>query len=255
MGIKGRIHSVETFGTVDGPGVRYVVFLQGCALRCKYCHNPDTWNSACGSETDSEEVVRDMLSYKSFIRSGGITVSGGEPLLQGEFTKDIIERAKQAGLHTALDTAGSVSLDRSRAVLDAVDLVLLDIKSIDDKQCWSLTGRGNAQTLATLDYLESIGKPVWLRHVLLPGWTLERQQLNTLADHLAQYRCIEQVELLPFHKMGEFKWKELGYQYALLGTPEPTDDAVSMAREIMEARGLQVLLRNHDIETKSKKIG
>ncbi|PKL19826.1 MAG: pyruvate formate lyase-activating protein, partial [Spirochaetae bacterium HGW-Spirochaetae-4] len=113
MGIKGRIHSVETFGTVDGPGVRYVVFLQGCALRCKYCHNPDTWNSACGSETDSEEVVRDMLSYKSFIRSGGITVSGGEPLLQGEFTKDIIERAKQAGLHTALDTAGSVSLDRS----------------------------------------------------------------------------------------------------------------------------------------------
>lgn len=255
MGIKGRMHSVETWGTVDGPGVRYVLFLQGCALRCKFCHNPDSWQISCGKEVDSEAVVKDMAAYKSFIRSGGVTISGGEPLLQGDFTRDIILRAKSEGLHTALDTAGSVPLDRSQAVLDAVDMVLLDIKSIDDNICWSLTGRGNADTLATLEYLESIGKRTWLRHVLVPGWTLDRQQLERLADHLATFHCVELVELLPFHKMGEYKWKEMGLQYSLLGTPEPSDEAIEMARQIMESRGLEVLLRGDGKIDRGKKIG
>lgn len=255
MGIKGRIHSVETWGTVDGPGVRYVLFLQGCALRCKFCHNPDSWQVSCGNETDSEAVVKDMVAYRSFIRSGGVTISGGEPLLQGDFTRDIILRAKSEGLHTALDTAGSVPLDRSKPVLDTVDMVLLDIKSIDDNICWSLTGRGNADTLATLDYLESIGKRTWLRHVLVPGWTLDRPQLERLADHLAAFHCVELVELLPFHKMGEYKWKQMGLQYSLLGTPEPSEEDVEMAREIMESRGLQVLLRGDGTMDRGKKIG
>lgn len=255
MGIKGRIHSIETFGTVDGPGVRYIMFLQGCALRCKFCHNPDTWSIGCGKDADSAELVADMLSYRSFIRSGGLTVSGGEPLFQPDFTRDILLRAREAGIHTALDTAGSVPLHSSRAVLESADLVLLDIKSIDDGQCWSLTGRGNADTLATLDYLEQIGKPVWIRHVLLPGWTLDEQRLERLASHIESYQCIEQVELLPFHKMGEYKWKELGYQYTLLGTPEPNAQAVEMAQQVMLGHGLPVLVRNHDFDTSSKKIG
>jgi pyruvate formate lyase activating enzyme len=255
MGVTGRIHSIETFGTVDGPGIRHVVFLQGCALRCKFCHNPDTWNTGCGSEADSEDVVRQMLSYKSFIRGGGITISGGEPLLQPAFTRDICERAKAEGIHTAIDTAGSVPLEQSREVLECADLVLLDIKSIDDKQSWRLTGRGNTETLATLDYLGHIGKPVWIRHVLLPGWTLEESLLGRLADHIAPYRCIEQVELLPFHKMGEFKWKELGYQYTLLGTREPSDDEVAMASRIMRDHGLPLLVRTHDVGPSEKKIG
>jgi pyruvate formate lyase activating enzyme len=255
MGIKGRIHSVETFGTVDGPGVRYIVFLQGCALRCKYCHNPDSWQLSCGQDADSEKIVQDMLTYRSFIRSGGITISGGEPLLQPEFTLDIIKRARYFGLHTALDSAGSVPLEHSKKVLDEVDMVLLDIKSIDDRVCWSLTGRSNMETLGTLDYLEEIGKRVWLRHVLVPGWTLDRAQLERLADYLSGYGCVELVELLPFHKMGEFKWKEMGLQYSLLGTPEPSDEEIGMAKEVMESRGLKVLMRNHTSGSKEKKIG
>ncbi len=254
MAVTGRIHSVETFGTVDGPGVRYVVFLQGCALRCKYCHNPDTWQRDGGTETNSEDVVKDMIAYTSFIRSGGITVSGGEPLLQPAFTKDIIERAKAAGFHTAIDTAGSVALEYSQAVIDAVDLVLLDVKNIDDQQSWRLTGRGNEQTLATLDYCEKIGKPVWVRHVLLPGWTLQEEQLNRLATYLAPFSCIEQVELLPFHKMGEYKWKELGYNYSLATTPEPSSKDVRMAREIFEGQGLKVLTQGYEDTATSKKI-
>ncbi len=255
MGIKGRIHSVETCGTVDGPGFRYVLFLQGCALRCKYCHNPDSWRVSCGENADSENVVEDILSYKSFIRSGGVTISGGEPLLQPEFTLDVIKRSQANGIHTALDTAGSVPLEQSKAVLDAVDLVLLDIKSIDDNMCWSLTGRGNSDTLATLDYLKQIGKPVWIRHVLVPGWTLERNQLERLADHLVAYTCVELVELLPFHKMGEYKWQTLGLKYSLLGTPEPSTADLIMASQIMESRGLTILMQGGDTGRQNKKIG
>lgn len=255
MGIQGNIHSVESFGTVDGPGIRYVLFLQGCALRCKFCHNPDTWKVGCGSRVDSEDVVREMLSYRSFIRTGGTTISGGEPLLQPAFTKDILDRAHNAGIHTAIDTAGSVPLEQSREVLESTDLVLLDIKSIDDRQCWSLTGRGNSETLETLDFLESIEKPVWIRHVLLPGWTLERSLLTRLAQFLSRYRCIEQVEQLPFHKMGEFKWKEMGYQYTLLGAEEPSGESIEMARLVMLESGHPVVVHNHDLETEVKKIG
>jgi len=272
MGVKGRIHSIETFGTLDGPGIRYVLFLQGCALRCLYCHNPDTWavcsneggtaapektecaeegrpvcgggNICAGKESDSEDILKDILTYRNFIRSGGVTLSGGEPLLQPEFALDIISRCKANGLHTALDTAGSVPLCVSRPVLDAADLILLDIKALEDDMCVELTGRSNVNTLTTLNYCEKIKKPVWLRHVLVPGYTLDRRLLEDLAAYLSNFSCIQQVELLPFHKMGEYKWQELKLNYLLGGTPEPTVKELREAKKIFEDKGIPCLMKD-----------
>ncbi len=242
MSIQGTVHSVETFGTLDGPGVRYVLFLQGCSLRCRYCHNPDTWRMKGKNVTDSESVVKEILSYRSFIAKGGVTLSGGEPLMQPAFALDIIQRCKKEGLHTAIDTSGSVPLERTKAVIDEVDLVLLDIKSLDDKQSFSLTGMGNANTLATLEYCESIGKKVWLRHVLVPGWTLDRIRLEELATYLKGFSCIEVVELLPYHRMGQFKWEQLGLTYSLKDINEPGPKELAMAREVFEKEGLKILM-------------
>lgn len=243
MSIPGRIHSIESFGTLDGPGIRYVLFLQGCGLRCLYCHNPDTWDVCAGKPVDSDEIMRDILSYRNFIRTGGVTLSGGEPLLQPEFAREIFLRCREEGIHTALDTAGSVPLARSVPVIDAADLLLLDIKSFDDAVCRELTGRSNANTLRTLEYCETTRKPVWLRHVLVPGWTLKPELLNPLADYLARFSCIELVELLPFHKMGEFKWRELQRDYRLGDTPVPTAEALREAKEIFTGRGLKCLMK------------
>ncbi|AEV28663.1 pyruvate formate-lyase 1-activating enzyme [Sphaerochaeta pleomorpha str. Grapes] len=255
MGIQGTIHSIETFGTLDGPGIRYVLFLQGCSLRCRFCHNPDTWAMGGKPTSDSDEVVKGILSYRSFIKKGGVTLSGGEPLRQPEFALDIINKCKKAGLHTALDTAGSVPLERSRAVLDAVDLVLLDIKSLDDRQCFSLTGQGNANTLATLEYCQAIGKPVWLRHVLVPQWTLDRQRLEKLALFLKGYSCIEKVELLPYHAMGQYKWEQLNLDYSLKDVPEPTEKELGMAKKLFEEQGLEVLMTSFATKEKTAKVG
>ena len=243
MGVTGQIHSVESFGTLDGPGIRYVLFLQGCGLRCMYCHNPDTWQLGGGKAMDSDEIVSDILTYQNFIRSGGVTLSGGEPLLQPEFAADILKKCKGHGIHTALDTAGSVPLSVSRPVIDAADLLLLDIKSLDDGLCKQLTGRGNQDTLTTLAYCEMTQKPVWLRHVLVPGYTLDMRLLEDLANHLSHFSCIELIELLPFHKMGEYKWKELRLPYALADTSPPDKQSLKMAREIFEAKRLKVLLK------------
>lgn len=242
MGIQGTVHSVETFGTLDGPGVRYVLFLQGCALRCRYCHNPDTWSMKGKGVTDSESAVKEILSYRSFIAKGGVTLSGGEPLLQPAFALDIIQRCKSEGLHTAIDTSGIVPLELSKAVIDEVDLVLLDIKSLDDKQSFSLTGMGNANTLATLEYCQSIGKKVWLRHVLVPGWTLDKTRLESLASYLKGFSCIEVVELLPYHSMGQYKWEQLKLEYTLKGVQEPKAKELEMAQRIFEKQGLKVLM-------------
>lgn len=243
MGVLGRIHSVESFGTVDGPGIRYVLFVQGCGLRCLYCHNPDTWETSTGKIIDSEEILKDIVSYKNFIRSGGVTVSGGEPLLQPEFVADLLKRCKEQGIHTAVDTAGSVPLAMSQPVIDAADMLLLDIKSLDKELCRKLTGMGYENTLDTLDYCEHTHKRVWLRHVLVPGLTLREDFIQDLADYLADYTCIEVVELLPFHKMGEFKWKELNMQYELTDTPEPTDEELNMVRRIFEEKGIHCLMK------------
>ena len=233
----GRIHSIESFGTLDGPGVRFVIFLQGCPLRCLYCHNPDTWDPRGGREATVSGLMAQIESCRNFIRSGGVTLSGGEPLMQPEFSRALLDRCREAGIHTALDTAGSLPLERSRPVIDAADLLLLDIKALGPELCRELTGADNANTLATLDYCEAINKPVWIRHVLVPGWTLDRAKLEALAAFLAPYRGIEKVDLLAFHKMGCFKWRELGLPNRLRETPETTEAELRAAEALFARAG------------------
>lgn len=233
--LAGRIHSIESFGTLDGPGVRFVIFLQGCPLRCLYCHNPDTWDASKGRGTTVSELMRQIESCRNFIRSGGVTLSGGEPLMQPEFSRTLLERCREAGFHTALDTAAPFPPEHSRPVVDAADLLLLDIKALDPELCRRLTGADNRNALATLDYCEETGKPVWIRHVLVPGWTLDRAKLEALAAYLEPYRCIEKVDLLPFHKMGCFKWRALGLPNRLRETPEATEED-RLAAEALFAR-------------------
>ena len=236
----GRIHSIESFGALDGPGIRYVLFLQGCPLRCVFCHNPDTWHADAGRLIGSREVVQDILRYKNFIRKGGVTLSGGEPLMQPAFAASILNGCRENGLHTALDTSGAVSLLACREAVDAADMLLLDMKAADDVLFRRITGRGMDNTLDILNHCENAGKPVWIRHVLVPGLTLEEAQLKQLGRLLAPYRCIERVQLLPFHKMGEYKWEALGESYTLGGTQPPDDNAVDRARAILIDAGLPV---------------
>ncbi|MCR4925413.1 MAG: pyruvate formate lyase-activating protein [Clostridiales bacterium] len=239
--IKGYFHSKETFGTVDGPGIRYVAFMQGCNLRCKYCHNPDTWKKENASYTMTvDELIEDILKYKSFIRSGGVTFSGGEPLLQPEFIEQAIDRLHSLGISVAIDTAGFYNFEKAQRALTECDLVLLDIKAIDEDMCKDITGQSNSFALKVLEYREKIKKPVWIRHVIVPNYTLDYKLLEKLADYLKDFSCVEMVEILPFHKLGEYKWKTLGEAYSLEDTPVPENEEVIMAKEIFKSRGLNV---------------
>ena len=242
MAATGRIHSFESFGTLDGPGIRYVIFLQGCPLRCKYCHNPDTWDSCSGKVMSIDEILPQIISCRSFLRTGGVTLSGGEPLLQRDFSFALLSACKEAGFHTALDTAGSLPLSNSQKVIDAADMLLLDIKSLDNTLCKSLTGKDNTNTLATLDYCESQNKRVWIRHVLVPSLTLNLEHLQKLAEYLAKYRCIERVELLPYHKMAAHKWQSLNLPDPLESTRPPAPYEVQQAIDAfhLHAPGLNV---------------
>lgn len=239
-GINGYIHSCESFGAVDGPGIRYVVFMQGCALRCLFCHNPDTWQMNDGKLVNSAAMAKEIATYKNFIKNGGVTLSGGEPLLQPEFCIDLIKRCKKKGLHTAVDTAGFASLETSKKVVDEADLILLDIKSLDEKTCVSLTGElpDNAKNL--LEYCEKTNKPVWIRHVLVPNFTLNNDKLNDLSKYLTNFKCVQKIELLPFHKMGEYKWKELNLNYSLFDTKVPIAEEIETAKKIFESKNLPV---------------
>lgn len=238
--VYGRIHSVESFGALDGPGVRYVLFLQGCPLRCLYCHNPDTWKGGEGKLISSTEVVKNIIRYRSFIINGGVTLSGGEPLLQAKFCQKILEGCRQHGLHTAIDTSGAVPLDKCVGAVNAADLILLDIKALDNELCKKITGRDNSDTLNLLQYCQDIHKAVWIRHVLVPGLTLYEDKLVELADYLKLFDCIQKVELLPFHKMGEYKWEKLGCNYTLHDTRVPDENEINMAREIFKSRGFNL---------------
>lgn len=236
--VTGRIHSIESFGTLDGPGIRYVLFLQGCPLQCLYCHNPDARSQCAGRTMTAGEVMADILTYRPFIRRGGVTLSGGEPLAQAGFARELLDGCRENGLHSALDTSGAIPLSESAPALDRADLVLLDIKALDDDLCVRLTGASNRNALATLEYCESTRKPVWIRHVLVPGYTLEEAGLRRLADHLLRFACVRKVELLPFHKMGEYKWEALRCPYLLADTPAPAAEEVARAKEIFRVRGL-----------------
>ena len=240
MSVTGRVHQIDTFGTVDGPGVRYVVFLQGCPLKCVYCHNPDTWATKGGNEMHADEVIDDVKNYFNFIKNGGLTISGGEPLLQAEFSLALLNGAKKLGLHTAIDTSGTIPLAKCKDAIDAADLILLDVKTVDAAFYKELTGGRIEPVIELLNYCESIKKPVWARHVVIPGLTLSTERLEQVATFLSNYSCIKKIELLPFHKLGENKWEEVGIKYKLLETPPPTTAEMEQAEKIFNDKGLNV---------------
>ena len=241
--MQGRIHSFESFGTVDGPGIRYVIFMQGCPLRCKYCHNPDSWDARGGSEYSAEELARGALRYKNYWRGGGgVTVSGGEPLLQIDFVTELFCLLKANGVHTAVDTSGITfdpasekSLQKHAKLLEYADLFLLDIKHIDSEGCRQLTGSGNENELAFARYLSDNGKDIWIRQVLVPGITDGEQYLERTRAFIDTLETVRRVEVLPYHTMGEVKYKNLGIPYPLAGVKPPEESSVKLAESILGA--------------------
>ena len=243
--LTARIHSRETFGTVDGPGIRYVVFFQGCPLQCLFCHNRDTWDAHAGETVGLEALLSDVLSYKAFIDSsgGGFTATGGEPLMQARFVATLFERLQRKGVHTALDTSGYRRIDtRVDTLLDHTDLVLLDIKHLDDVIHRKLVGVPNAPILSFADHLAARNQRTWLRHVVVPGYSDDPRHSARLADYAAGLGNIERVELLPYHEMGAHKWEALGYTYELKGTEPPPAALMREIKAVFEERGLTVSL-------------
>ncbi len=238
--ISGRIHSVETCGTVDGPGLRFVVFTQGCPLRCLYCHNPDCQSVDGGKQVTVDALLAEIKTYKSYLRRGGVTVSGGEPLLQPEFVEALLHGCKQAGLHTALDTSGYIATPPA-SLLAQVDLVLLDIKSFDPQIYTHTTQVSVSPTLNFARYLNEIHKPVWIRFVLVPGLTDAISNVEGLADFIAPLNNVERVEVLPFHKLGEYKWEQLEYTYQLKETQIPTSELIEQTLNIFQSRGIKAI--------------
>ena len=249
-----RIHSIETLGAVDGPGIRFVAFMQGCPLRCAFCHNPDTWecfsskdylanetavsdgsahNNEGGGWWTPAELMEEVLRYKNYIRKGGVTLSGGEPLLQSQFAYEFFSLCRQHGIHTALDTSGAVFTPEAQKLMDVTDLVLLDIKTADDALHASYVGAERTNNRRWFDYLLEIGKPIWARHVVVPGYTMQEERLKGVADYLQAYLpIIERVELLPYHSLGKFKYEKLGLAYRLADVPDLKQEEINHAREL-----------------------
>ncbi len=231
-----RIHSFESFGAVDGPGIRYVIFMQGCALKCKYCQNRDTWNLNGGMEYTSDELVAKVSRYKNYfaVSGGGVTVSGGEPLLQMNFLIEFFSKLKSLGIHTAIDTSGSFDITEDmKKLIDLTDLFLLDIKCINDEICKDLTGVSNKRELEFAKYLSKQGKDIWIRQVLVPGYTDKEEDLKDLKEFLSELNTVKKVEILPYHDLGKFKWIELGCKYELEGVPTATSEDVERAKQIL----------------------
>lgn len=231
-----KVHSVESFGTVDGPGIRFVLFLQGCHLQCKYCHNRDTWNMKGGSYKSLDEIFNKIINYKNYIcPNGGVTITGGEPLLQAKFIFELFTKLKKENIHTCIDTSGMVALTEDiKKVLSVTDLVLLDIKHIDNEKCKELVGFSNKLELDFAKYLSNNDIPIWIRQVLIPGYTDDEQDLLKLKDFIASLRTVQKVELLPYHSMGKFKWKKLGLKYDLEGVREATSEDIEKAKKVLE---------------------
>lgn len=242
-GELGFVHSHDNASAVDGPGFRYVVWLMGCLLRCKYCHNPDTWRSPPnGSRRLLEEVLADVDRYGDFLRSagGGFTVSGGEPLVQAPFALRLLHGAKALGLHTALDTNGFLGARVADEDFADIDLVLLDIKGFGEEQHRHVTGAGNKPIVAFAERLAELGQPAWIRFVLVPGLTDEPDDLRQLAQFVAGLPNVQRLEVLPFHQMGEHKWQNLGVEYPLKGAPPATPAQADAARTLFRDAGCPV---------------
>jgi len=237
----GYIHSIETFGTVDGPGVRFVVFFQGCPMRCQYCHNPDTWDMADGKEKSVDEILAMFERNRSFYRTGGITATGGEPMVQMDFLIELFAKAKEKDIHTCLDTSGIMFVEDREAqafakiekLMAVTDLVMLDIKHIEDIAHKELTGQSNEKILAFARYLDEIKKPVWIRHVVVPGITYKEEALTKLGEFLKTLSNVEKLEVLPYHTLGENKYENLGMEYALKGVPQLSKDEAKEAENII----------------------
>lgn len=255
--MTGRIHSLESFGTVDGPGIRFVTFMQGCPLRCQFCHNPDTWRTdgPVQYEMTASELVAEVLRYRSFIKSGGFTATGGEPLLQAEFLTEVFRMLHAEGIHTAIDTSGCLPLtEKTDRMLDVTDLVLLDIKSADEEQYDSITGAPialdkhlriavshkmpathtsrYATNAAFLDHLQERNIRTWIRHVVVPGITDNDELLQRLAHRIAKYSVIEKIEILPYHTMGAVKYEKMSIAYPLDGVPPLEQERAAAIREM-----------------------
>jgi pyruvate formate lyase activating enzyme len=233
----GHIHSTESFGTVDGPGVRFVVFFQGCPLRCKYCHNPDTWEFGKGTERTAEELMKEYDSYREFLKSGGITATGGEPLAQPEFLAELFALAKKKGVHTCLDTSAGVYDPKHHEAIDKAlkytDLVMLDIKHIDSAEHKKLTGFGNENILAFAEHIRDMDIPVWIRHVVVPNITDKREELFALGEYLSTLKNLKALDVLPYHDMAKAKYEQLGLEYPLGDTPPLSKEEAIKAREII----------------------
>lgn len=234
--IRGRIHSFESFGTVDGPGIRFVIFMQGCPLKCKYCHNRDTWNFNGSVEYAIEPVIEKVMRSKPYFdhSNGGVTVSGGEPLGQAEFVLELFKELKKRNIHTALDTAGSYKITPViEELLSYTDLVLLDIKHIDNEKCIELTGQSNENEINFAKYLSDKNIPVWIRQVLVPGITNDENDLRKLREFLDTLTNVQKVEILPYHNLGKFKWEKLEQEYPLKNVPAPSQEEIDIAKKIL----------------------
>ena len=246
--MNGYIHSIESCGTVDGPGIRYVVFMQGCPMRCKYCHNPDTWSFDAGREVTVNEIMDGWESCKEFLGNGGITVTGGEPLMQIEFVTELFEESKQRGVHTCLDTSGiTFSRDKKTLaqfdrLLAVTDIVMLDIKHIDNEKHIDLTGQKNTAILNFAEYISEKGVELWVRHVVVPNITDNEEYLRKLGCFIGGLRTLKALDVLPYHDMGKAKYEQLGMEYPLGDTPPLSKNDAAKARDII-MEGIKERLR------------
>ncbi len=238
----GRLHSFESCGTVDGPGLRFVVFMQGCPLRCKFCHNPDTWNiDDAKKDMTPEDLLKEIKKYENFFKkSGGVTFTGGEPLVQAKYIEQVLKLCKDEGYHTAIDTSGFVFNEDVKNTLRYADLVLLDIKSINPDTYKELVGVPLDNTLKFAQYTSEQGIRLWIRHVLVPEWTDNDTDLEKLASFVSTLKTVDMVEILPYHRMGEYKWDKIGKEYPLKGLNPPTKERVQNAKDIFIKHGLNV---------------
>jgi len=238
--LTGLINSTESFGAVDGPGVRFIVFMQGCHMRCRYCHNPETWNTHTGTRRTPQDVLQQALRYKSYWKNhGGITVSGGEALLQLDFVTEFFRLSKKQGIHTALDTSGN-PFTRSqpfwgkfKKLCEFTDLFILDIKEMDEEKHKKLTGQSNVNILELASTLSDFGKPMWIRHVLVPGLTDDEEGLHRMSNFIKTLKTVERTEILPYHTLGVPKWEQLGIPYTLKNMQSPTAEQIRRAEMIL----------------------
>lgn len=231
-----KVHSVESFGTVDGPGIRFVLFLQGCSLQCKYCHNRDTWDIHGGEFKSLDDIYQKIMRYKNYIwPNGGVTVTGGEPLLQQDFLIELFKKLKKEKIHTCIDTSGMVTLtNKIKEIIKLTDLFLLDIKHIDPEKCKKLVGVSNKKELEFAKYLSENNKLMWIRQVLIPGITDDKKDLIKLKEFISELKTVDKVEILPYHNLGKYKWEQLGFKYELDDIRPATQNDIDRAKEILE---------------------